>query len=563
MLRYVKKLGPRYRSGRIFMVICLLLGGVALTVSKFGTDLPDSKVGDIIDQAWTGWRPSHQSPLASFVKPIFESIESAKPKFAISIKSERKFGSSGIILADTKASYDGEPLTESYLSQSLVVEKELLDDLKLSHAHVVSLLPTKIPETFYKGDGIIYVGGGTYSWLSLLSLKSLRKTGSVLPVEVIIPTSGDYEQNFCEKILPQYNAKCVLLPDVLGAETVKSLQFKGFQLKSLALLASSFQNVLLLDSDNIPINNPDYVFESKVFKDYGMIVWPDYWARVTHPGYYQVAGLPLANDRVRLGPDHISTTSRLPQVDLDHLPLHDRQGSLPDPSSESGQMFLNKVTHHQVMWLSLYYNSYGPDSYYPLFSQSSFGEGDKETFIAAAHYYNMTFYQVNKKPEVIGHHGADQYYGVGMIQYDPMQDFNNQGYYMEQESVAAPYDPKKFDTTFLVKNSRYMFVHANYPKLDPTDLLFSGYLNERLGKRIRMYGDQNALDFDFELVQWKNIKELICEEAVDMKFISERGSGDADSFRIQMCEKIDDQLKWLEGEGLQQLEVAKSHDVVS
>lgn len=557
MLRYVKKFSPRYKSGRVLVIVCLLLGGVALFSSKLQTGIAKSSVSDVI-----GWRPNYQSPFVSFVEPIFESINSARPNFAIPIKSERQFGSSGIINADAKASYDGEPLTEDYLSQSLLVEKELLDDLKLSHDLVVSLLPTTIPKNIYSGNGIIYVGGGTFSWLTLLSIKSLRTTGSILPVEVILPTRDDYEHAFCEKILPQYNAKCVQLPDVLGDQLVKSLEFKGFQLKSLALLGSSFENVLLLDSDNIPINNPDYVFESKVFQQYGMIVWPDYWARVTHPGYYHAAGLKLGNERIRFGPDHISTKSRFPRVDLNRLPLHDREGSLPNPSSESGQMFLNKITHHQVIWLSLYYNSYGPESYYPLFSQSAFGEGDKETFIAAAHYYNKTFYQVNKKPEVIGHHGSDQYYGVGMIQYDPMQDFNNQGYYIEQEAVDTPYDPVKYDTTFQSRNSRYMFVHANYPKLDPTDLLFSDYLSERLGKRIRMYGDQNSLDFDFELVQWKNIKQLICDDLITMKFLTQRGAGDTDNFRTQLCEKINDEIRWLESEGLQQLEVAQSHDVV-
>ena len=39
-------------------------------------------------------------------------------------------------------------------------------------------------------------------------IKQLRATGAKLPVEMFIATESDYEKEFCEKILPKYNARC-------------------------------------------------------------------------------------------------------------------------------------------------------------------------------------------------------------------------------------------------------------------------------------------------------------------------------------------------------------------
>lgn len=566
-MQKVMKKHFKYRVGKVFLSLCLVLiyGSLAISnINIFETGRGKPTLAGMADQAWTEMMPQSLDPQSFkvFASSMFETIDLAKPNFPIPPSQLREYGSSGKIETGSQANYQGPALTEKYLSKSVLVDQRVLEDLRKSHSFVVSRLPTKLPKSFYRGDGIIFVGGGIYSWLSLLSIRSLRNTGSVLPVEVIIPTRKEYEFSYCEEVLPRYNARCVQIPEVLGDDLTSSLQFDGYQLKSLALLVSSFENVLLLDSDNIPIRNPDPVFKSKVFRKYGMIIWPDYWRRTTHPGYYYVAGINLGDERVRFGPDHISRKDRLPQVEMGKLPLHDRLGSLPNPSSESGQMFLRKSTHHQAMWLSLYYNSYGPSSYYPLFSQSTAGEGDKETFIAAANYLNQTFYQVNKGPQVIGHHGKGSYHGVGMVQHDPMQDYKNQLEYVKRETTKQPYDPEKFDTTFSVENSRSMFLHANYPKLDPTELLFSDYLFTRLDKRVRMFGAQDSLDFDFELAQWINIKQLVCVERIKMEFFTDKAGVNVEGFRMEVCERIENQLEWLQHEGMDQLEMAKSKERV-
>ena len=58
--------------------------------------------------------------------------------------------------------------------------------------------------------------------------------------------------------------------------------FRGFGLKILALYACSFKHVLLLDSDNLPLVNPDILINKPVLSDSGNLFFPDYWQREGH-----------------------------------------------------------------------------------------------------------------------------------------------------------------------------------------------------------------------------------------------------------------------------------------
>jgi hypothetical protein len=50
----------------------------------------------------------------------------------------------------------------------------------------------------------------------------------------------------------------------------------GWELKSYAILHSKFQEVLLLDADNVPVVNPEFLFDTPQFRATGAIFWPDY-----------------------------------------------------------------------------------------------------------------------------------------------------------------------------------------------------------------------------------------------------------------------------------------------
>ncbi|CDR36331.1 CYFA0S01e00584g1_1 [Cyberlindnera fabianii] len=433
------------------------------------------------------------------------------------------------------AGYDGDSsvvFTEEYLNGFLDLNTEEVSSLKKSHEYVVNNLPKDVPPQLYNGNGIVYVGGGKFNWLALLSIKSLRSLGSTLPVEVLIPTEDEYEIELCSRIFPALDAKCILLPHALGEKAMSKFSFKGYQYKALALIVSSFENVLLLDSDNIPVHAPDYLFDNEPFKSAGLITWPDFWRRATSPHYYTIAGIDVTKDRVRFGYDDR-------EKDQEETPFHDRKGAIPDPTSESGQLMISKSSHTKELFLALYYNLYGPDYYYPLFSQGSDGEGDKETFLAATVALGSSYYQVKKFLNAFGHFNIDhEFVGTGMGQYDPVEDFSIEKTKQRQKKVAQELNQ---DIELVGKEPRILFVHANFPKLNPVSLKAENKVFERNGDRLRLYGPGMAkrVGYDFELVQWRNMHFLVCELKIEVEAFN------GQDYQT-VCTEILDQLHHLE-----------------
>ncbi|GME81402.1 unnamed protein product [Ambrosiozyma monospora] len=295
-------------------------------------------------------------------------------------------------------------LSEHQLLKMLNCPDDFVESLTEKHAEMVSQIPSTMPFPFYHGSGYVFVGGGIFTWYVLLNIQMLRQIGAKLPIEVIIPSKSEYEVEPCEQILPKYNAKCVLMPDVFGEDAMSKLKVAGFQYKALALLASSFDNTFLIDADSFASFNPEELIDSQMFKDFGMITWPDYWRRTTSPRYYDIAGIQVGDVEVRhlndkYTPNRLASSKTLhgttEKIDVfKDINFHDRAGTIPDWSTESGEFLIRKSTHFDVLLLALYYNLDGPQGYYPLLSQCGPGEGDKETFVAAATCLKKNYYQV-------------------------------------------------------------------------------------------------------------------------------------------------------------------------
>ncbi|QPG75547.1 hypothetical protein FOA43_002902 [Brettanomyces nanus] len=523
----------------------------------------------------------HNAALDKFLQKVLTVLITSKPKTGFELmkrskkqKSDtsfnlypRQYGKNGVVNIAAHDNRPGVPvLSEDFLGQCLTMSSQVFQDLQTSHFYVTKWLPDKYPENVYKGDGVVMVGGGRYSWFVLLAVENLRSTGSKLPVEVLIPSEDEYESYLCDKLLPKLDAKCVVLTQRLPFLKKFSSIIGGYQYKSLALLSSSFERVLLLDADNLAVENPDSLFDSEPFDSYGMILWPDYWKRVTHPDFYKLAGFKIGDKRVRNGPDDLSPPELYvsgfenPKTDL---PLHDREGTMPDLTTESGQIMVNKRNHMRSLLLSLYYNLYGPHQFYPLFSQGTNGEGDKETFLAAATYYGESVYRVNKICDSLGYWMDDphKFVGVGMIQHDPVVDYkNSKDYrkYVEQKlsefkdenpnwKKLTPQlwksineDSENNFNSYMDRNQRPRFYHCNFPKLDPVDMHKYNKLVDDNGKEERLY-TSNELDFDFEKKQWVIMRKYFCDGDLELKYFTDAGVRTTD-----YCQFIDDRITFLE-----------------
>lgn len=504
----------------------------------------------LIRESYKKIDPNKSFLLAShkFYESIFKVFHEGKPE--IEKLDSYKNRDSKLLERYTTGSDDERLFNEEYLSSFLQLDQELLESMIKSHKFVVDNLPDKAPGGMYSGNGIVYVGGGKFNWLSLLSIKSIRAMGSDLPIEVLIPTLDEYEPELCARVFPALNARCIYLPYALGATNDNSyaskFNFKGYQYKALAILLLSFENVLLLDSDNVPVDRPDHLFKEEPFKSNGLIVWPDFWKRTTSPLYFKIAGSVLSESKLydrynAITGEYEKINVNPKELDVEKIPLHLREGAIPDPSSESGQLMISKKSHLKPLLLALYYNLFGPTHFYPLFSQGCAGEGDKETFIAATVALKKPFHQVAHFLGALGYMKESQFEGTGMAQYDPVEDYK-----VSMKRKALKNKPESEQAALIEKDPllkdgpRILFVHANFPKLDPWGLKETGKIIDDNGERLRLYGTglKRNVGYDFETAQWTNMNTLLCELNIQVSLYK-------DVDREELCKEINDQLDYL------------------
>lgn len=419
---------------------------------------------------------------------------------------------------------------------------------------------------FPRERGIVTVGGGKYSLLSYSMIRVLREHGSQLPVEVLIPPQDEGDDHYCDSVLPALNARCVFMRDLLPASVASNWHFKQYQIKSVALLFSSFKKIIFIDADNYPVKNVDLLFESDVFATTGLVLWPDMWRRLTPPAFYRLAHVDVdLSTRVRHLGDDVSPVSQYQKPDADaaynraHVPLHDLDGTVSDPTSETGQLVLDKVRHFDTLLLAFYYNLYGQDWYYYMFSQGTSGQGDKETFAMAAHVLGKPYYQVKTKIDLDGYWAPDDsgFKGVGLLQHDASEDYLVHGraeaYVRENYATLAEYNPdynvdKVFYNGLLVPEGKdavdVMFVHASYHKLEPWGLYKERTYIDNDGGFFRSFKKIHRLrGFDIELFQFQLLNNAVCsDKKIQFKYLQEYFEKEE---WPRVCEYIGKRLQYL------------------
>jgi alpha 1,2-mannosyltransferase len=444
-------------------------------------------------------------------------------------------------------------LSKEYLTSFLQVSDNEKSALKESHDKFRSSMLDSFPpeiENRFEGNGIVYVGGGKYNWLVLISLKRLRDTGSITPVEVFIPDSKEYSHMFCELIFPPLGAKCIVMSDYI---TIPDFHIHRFGLKLLAFSLSSFENILMLDSDNVPIKNPDFLFDSKVYNDTGLVLWPDFWRRSTSPHFYEIAGIEvneMKQVRYSYG-DHRDHPKDLVTLEdyNSKVSYHDLEGTLPEASSETGQILINKKKHTKTLMLSFYYNYYGSDFYYILLGQGQAGEGDKDTFIASAHELGLPYYQVKeyvREFDVNTKKGEKLKAVSSMGQYDPVIDYKQHLHPSKFEFDDSNYDSSKVNyNRHKYSNSSLLFLHCLSPKLTPIAENAGGVvkaLEKPMKEKYRIYGDYlfQELGYDFEVEIWKIFAWIVCNLG-DM-------DGRLNTDERFTCAKVREQIRFLQND---------------
>lgn len=188
------------------------------------------------------------------------------------------------------------------------------DATRRSHIEVVKNIPP-YPEALYKGRGIVILAGGRFSPFAETGMGMLREIGSTLPVEIWMKDKAEEKAGWCKDIL-QDGMVCRRLSDYMDTSKMES----GYQLKVNSILFSSFEQILFLDADNVPVKNPDAIFDAQTFTETGVILWPDYWKH---------SGAPFLPYEVGLSDDASELFRQ-------------------DQTAESGQLVWDKKRHWRV-----------------------------------------------------------------------------------------------------------------------------------------------------------------------------------------------------------------------
>ncbi|TLD27585.1 glycosyltransferase family 71 protein [Venturia nashicola] len=408
-----------------------------------------------------------------------------------------------------------------------------VNSLKGSHAQIRgSLEDFHVEEEvkkLYSGTGIVTVAGGEFFGPSIVGIRMLRQTGSALPVEVFLADWSEYESKICEEVYPALNARCIVitdyvLPDLQEQRVPDLPSITHFQLKALALLLSSFEQILYLDSDSIPLVDPQSeLFSRPPYTHTGFIGWPDFWLGTESPIFYTIAGM---------GGDFPT--------------------NLPRTSSETGQILIDKRRHLRTLLLATYYNVWGPDYYYPLLSQGGMGQGDKNTFETAAIVLGVPYYRVITPAKSLSRVDGGQFRGSGLVQFDPTDDYRKYGkkatpssspisasasvptttYEMAEATKAAVHAPllstsdekrrkrRKRQVAEVLGHDdpsiRPVFIHANTPKMNAGHLVDEGDLNDKnTGEALRLWGSledqEKSFGIDAEKKVWAEMVTSGCE----------------------------------------------------
>lgn len=341
-------------------------------------------------------------------------------------------------------------ITPDQEEEMMRIHNELLNYYLTPQYPIFANLEKSALKNTENNQGIVYVSGEKYYWLTMLSIKYIRDqlNDKTTPIEIFVPFR-DNNDHHCNKISLVYpNVKCSYFSDYLSWQQMKKLS--GYQYKSLALLLTSFNDILYLDSDNIPIHNVPDMFKDPNYLKTGFISWPDFWKRSTNFKFYKMSGLS----------NYANPISTLPSI-------------------ESGQILIKKSTHLKTLLLSYYYNFYGPDYFYPIFSQGFPGQGDKETFYLASRVVNeKCFVMTGQKTKSFGYKDKkSMYVGQGILQTDPSN------------------------------SEKYWFLHVNYPKLNVNDLLLNNESNFKNGDPRKWMIIRNAQDDGKSNKFWKKMGE--------------------------------------------------------
>jgi alpha 1,2-mannosyltransferase len=204
---------------------------------------------------------------------------------------------------------------------------------------------------------------------ALVNINILRQLGCSLPIEL---------WHFPDERIVRLAAKDFIKWGV----TLRTIpwQTSRYTSKPYAILHSVFDELMVLDADNTPIRNPEYLFDSKEYNETGAIFWPDF-NKADNPETWRQLG-------------------------------NCKQGDFWQ--QESGQILINRDIHKDAIAKMWEYN----ENYASIKHLLWVPGGDKDTYQLAWRFVNAPYTMVETFPGSCGKIIDGQYSSNTMVQHD-------------------------------------------------------------------------------------------------------------------------------------------------
>lgn len=231
----------------------------------------------------------------------------------------------------------------------LLITTPLFGSLRETQYHKVRIRELKkgqfvYPEGKFSGKGIVVAAGGTkYLTNAFVTLSILRWHGCTLPVQLW----HIGQEEITAKWIDLFATIGVTCHDITNHF---SFDISSYMAKPLALMASSFEEVLMLDADNVTLRDPSFLFDDPSYLETGTLFWPDSNIIEEDCGIWSVLELP---------------SKRM-------------------LAQESGQIVMNKRVCWQALQFTLYMNQHSSLFYKLLL-------GDKDTFFLGCKVAGKSF----------------------------------------------------------------------------------------------------------------------------------------------------------------------------
>jgi ADP-heptose:LPS heptosyltransferase len=146
----------------------------------------------------------------------------------------------------------------------------------------------------FRGRGIVMAASGRqYVTCAWVCVRMLRHVGCRLPVEIWHRGSHEWSPTLTRLFEP-HGVRVVDASAVLQRHPAR-IEHK-YGLKPYAILHASFRELLWLDADQVPVQDPTFLFDTPQFKETGAVFWPDYYRFDANNPIWRYTNIPYRDE---------------------------------------------------------------------------------------------------------------------------------------------------------------------------------------------------------------------------------------------------------------------------